>query len=172
MATAPVFTANDTAGGPYTVNATVGGVTTPATFALTNTPAALTDVAVSAPSGLGSLGGTPALKVGETAQFTAMGNYADNSTQNLTGQVQWSSSNPNVASVDSSGNVTAKGAGTATITASYGGKQGQSTITVTAPVFTGVQPAPAPASRPGAASAPTAPGGSPAPAPAPVPTGR
>jgi CSLREA domain-containing protein len=171
VATAPVFTANDTAGGPYTVNATVGGVTTPATFALTNTAAALTDVAVSAPGGLGTLGGTPTLKVGQTVQFTAMGNYADNSTQNLTGQVQWSSSNQNVASVDSSGNVTAKGAGTATITASYGGKQGQSTVTVTAPVITGVQPAPAPASRPGTASTPP-PGGPPAPTPAPVPTGR
>jgi trimeric autotransporter adhesin len=109
--------------------------------------------------------------VGQTVQFTAMGNYADNSTQNLTGQVQWSSSNQNVASVDSSGNVTAKGAGTATITASYGGKQGQSTVTVTAPVITGVQPAPAPASRPGTASTPP-PGGPPAPTPAPVPTGR
>jgi hypothetical protein len=172
VATAPAFTANDTAGGPYTVNATVGGVATPATFALSNTPAALTNVAVSAPSGLSPLGSPPTLKVGQTAQFSATGNYADNSTQDLTSQVQWSSSNPAVASVDANGVVTAKGSGTATITATTGGKQGQSTVTVSETVFTGVQPAPAPASRPGPASAPTAPSGSPAPAPAPIPTGR
>jgi len=36
IATAPVFTANSTVGGPYTVTATVTGVTTPANFSLTN----------------------------------------------------------------------------------------------------------------------------------------
>src|SRR5207245_5574042 len=36
VATAPVFTANGTVGGPYTVTASVSGVATPANFALTN----------------------------------------------------------------------------------------------------------------------------------------
>jgi hypothetical protein len=36
VATAPVFTANGTAGGPYTVTATVAGVASPANFSLTN----------------------------------------------------------------------------------------------------------------------------------------
>ena len=36
VATAPVFTANGTTGGPYTVTATVSGVATPANFSLTN----------------------------------------------------------------------------------------------------------------------------------------
>ena len=40
VATAPTFTANTKAGGPYTVTATVAGAGTPASFALTNTPAA------------------------------------------------------------------------------------------------------------------------------------
>jgi hypothetical protein len=38
IATAPVFTANSTAGGPYNVTASVTGVGTVANFSLTNTP--------------------------------------------------------------------------------------------------------------------------------------
>jgi uncharacterized protein YbbK (DUF523 family) len=38
VATAAVFTANGTAGGPYTVTASVAGVATPANFSLTNRP--------------------------------------------------------------------------------------------------------------------------------------
>ena len=167
VATAPAFTANDTAGGPYTMNATVIGAGSTATFLLTNAPAVLTSVAVSAPSGLGS----PAtIKVGQTAQFTATGTYSDGSTQDLTSQATWSSDKPDVVSVDASGKVTAKAGGTATITASNGGKQGNLPMTVATPIVTGVQPAPAPAGRPSGASAPV---GSPSePAPNPVPTGR
>jgi len=40
VATAPMFTANGTAGGPYIVTATVAGVVTPANFSLTNSAAA------------------------------------------------------------------------------------------------------------------------------------
>ncbi|MGD1093719.1 MAG: PKD domain-containing protein, partial [Bryobacteraceae bacterium] len=45
VATSVVFTANNTVGGPYLVNATVSGVSTPASFSLTNTaqvPASIT----------------------------------------------------------------------------------------------------------------------------------
>jgi hypothetical protein len=48
LATAPALTANNQAGGPYTVTATVAGVTTPASFSLTNTagpPASVTVMA-------------------------------------------------------------------------------------------------------------------------------
>lgn len=38
VATSPAFTANATAGGPYTVTAIVTGVSTPANFSLTNSP--------------------------------------------------------------------------------------------------------------------------------------
>jgi hypothetical protein len=41
-ATSPVFTANATVGGPYTVTATASGVTTPAGFSLTNTAEVVT----------------------------------------------------------------------------------------------------------------------------------
>ena len=49
-----------------------------------------------------SLGVTPAnpsIAKGLKSQFTAIGTYTDNSTQNLTPQVQWSSSDPTVATV-------------------------------------------------------------------------
>jgi uncharacterized repeat protein (TIGR01451 family) len=47
IATAATFTANGTPGGPYSVNATVAGVGTPASFLLTNTgPAPAPDLAI------------------------------------------------------------------------------------------------------------------------------
>lgn len=54
-----------------------------------------------------------------------------NNTQSYQG-ITWSSSNPSVASVSSSGYVTAKSAGTATITASYGSFSKSCTVTVKA----------------------------------------
>ena len=67
------------------------------------------------------------LNVGETSTITA--NYSGAS-----GKPAWSSSNTSVATVDSNGKVTAKGAGTAVITASYGGKNAQCAVTVNKPV--------------------------------------
>jgi hypothetical protein len=51
IATAPVFTANSTAGGPYIVAAAVAGVATPANFSLTNLAAA--------PASITATAGTP-----------------------------------------------------------------------------------------------------------------
>lgn len=48
-------------------------------------------------------------------------------------QVTWSTSDEGIATVGSDGKVTAVGAGTATITASAGGKQGNATVSVTEP---------------------------------------
>ena len=75
-------------------------------------------------SGLDSVQVTPAsqsLSVGQTAQFNAMGTFGNakhSSTQDITGSVTWTSNVPAVATVSSSGLVTAVGAGTAIITAS------------------------------------------------------
>jgi hypothetical protein len=53
--------------------------------------------------------------IGDTAQLKAIGTFQRNShpatTQDLTGQVNWASVNPNVATVNSSGLVTAAGGG-------------------------------------------------------------
>src|SRR6266516_1554979 len=81
-----------------------------------------------------SIGVTPAnpnLPQGLAGQFTATGTYSDNSTQDLTAQVAWSSSNTGVATIDSAGLATSVAAGTTTITATLGLVSGNTTLTVT-----------------------------------------
>lgn len=69
------------------------------------------------------------LEVGKTLQLTATSKDADGSV--ITGGlVSWATSAVSVASVSSSGMVTANALGTAVITASNGSKNGYSTITV------------------------------------------
>lgn len=60
------------------------------------------------------------LAVGQTAQFTAIGTYGSanhRKTQNVTNAVTWASTTPSVATVSSTGLVTALAGGTTTITA-------------------------------------------------------
>jgi uncharacterized protein YjdB len=75
---------------------------------------------------------TSSLQVGATVQLSATTRDANNNV--LTGRVvTWSSANAGVASVNSTGRVTAVAAGTVQVTASSEGKTASSTITVTAP---------------------------------------
>jgi hypothetical protein len=73
--------------------------------------------------------------VGATAQFTAVGSYTNkkqrDSSSDVTTQATWSSSVPTVATVNSTGLVTAVSSGTTTITASIGGVLGTAALTVT-----------------------------------------
>ena len=64
------------------------------------------------------LGGLP---IGVTQQFTATGTYSDNSVQDITTSVIWSSSAPDTASVDGGGLAIGEAAGEANITASGSG---------------------------------------------------
>lgn len=63
----------------------------------------------------------PSVPKGRTQQFAAVGTYSDNTTQDLTGVVTWSSSSPTTASISndagSNGLATALATGQATITA-------------------------------------------------------
>ncbi|MDQ5986116.1 MAG: hypothetical protein CSYNP_01834 [Syntrophus sp. SKADARSKE-3] len=72
---------------------------------------------------------------GALQQFTATGVYSDNSTQNLTASVSWTSSMPAVASISnatgSNGLATALAVGTTTITAAFGGISTATALTVT-----------------------------------------
>lgn len=80
---------------------------------------------------------TATVAIGATQQLTVTGTYSDSSTQNLTaGSTYASSASTTVASVSPSGVVTAIGAGSATITASNGGKSSTMTVTVPAPPVT------------------------------------
>src|ERR1035437_3018574 len=63
----------------------------------------------------------PSMSVGATQQFTATGTYQDSSTQNITFQVIWSSSNTAATSINTAGLATGQSAGSATIMATLSG---------------------------------------------------
>lgn len=72
--------------------------------------------------------GTRTLEIGETARLEA--SIVDGSGGAVQGPVSWASTNPSVASVDATGLVTARRAGTARIVAVHGPAAGAATITV------------------------------------------
>jgi hypothetical protein len=74
--------------------------------------------------------------VGGTAQFSAAATLTDGTSQPVTTQAAWSSSNPAIASVSLSGLVTGVGAGDADITAAYQGVSGKMRITIAQPIIT------------------------------------
>ncbi len=86
-------------------------------------PLCLVVFGCSNPSGLDSVQVTPnsqSLIVGQTVQFTAtgtFGNASHSSTQNVTGSVTWTSSNPSVATIGATGLALGVSAGTTVITA-------------------------------------------------------
>jgi len=88
---------------------------------------------------------TPAtltLAPGATQQFAATATYSDNSTAGVTASAAWTSSNATVASVSATGLVTALVDGTTTVQASYGGRNGQSIMTVSTVVVPTPTPGP------------------------------
>jgi hypothetical protein len=98
----------------------------PQTVQLTGTglPAALVSITVTPAN--------PSIPQATTQQFTATGTYTDGSTQNLTSTSTWTSSNPGIAGVNTSGLATALAAGGTTVTAASGAISGNTTLTVTA----------------------------------------
>jgi hypothetical protein len=77
--------------------------------------------------------------VGATQQFSAAGIYSDGSTADVTSQVTWSSSNPAIATISSTGLVTSVATGTANITATLSGVTGTPiTLTVIAPTLSSI----------------------------------
>jgi uncharacterized protein YjdB len=64
-------------------------------------------------------------------QFLATGVLSDGTNINLTSPVTWVSSDPGVAIIDFSGQATAFGVGSTTITARSGNITGSTTLTVT-----------------------------------------
>ena len=123
--------------GSTTVSATSGGVTGDTT--LTVTDATLVSIEVSP--------ATPSIANGLTQQFTATGLYTDNSTQDLTTQVTWASSDGAVATVSnaagSNGLATAAGVGSTTVSATSGGVTGDTTLTVTDATLVSIEVSPA-----------------------------
>jgi uncharacterized protein YjdB len=73
---------------------------------------------------------SPTVTVGRNQQFTATGNFSNNTTDNITSSVVWSSSDGSVATINSAGLATAVAPGNATIRADSGTITGSTTITV------------------------------------------
>jgi uncharacterized protein YjdB len=119
--------------GAVTISATLDGIT--GSTALTVTAAVLQSIAV-----------TPAnrsLPAGETEQFAAIGTYSDKSTQTLTNQVTWASSDTAWATINSTGLATAVSPGAVTISATLDGITGSTALTVTAAVLQSIAVTPA-----------------------------
>jgi len=98
-----------------------------ATASLTVTPAVLTNVVVTPI--------TTVVGINGNVQFTATGVFSDNSTQDITSQVIWTSSNGAFAVVNAAGLATGISTGTVTISASSGAVSGSATLNVTTAVL-------------------------------------
>lgn len=106
--------------GTVTITASVDAITGTATVVVTPIPVATVEVVPPSPT----------VAVNSTVQLTATTRDANGNA--LGGRaVTWSTSDPNVATVDQTGLVTGVGLGSATITATSEGKSGTSTVTVT-----------------------------------------
>ncbi len=114
--------ATTVAPGATTVTATLGSMTGSTVLTVTN--AALVSIGVTP--------AVPSIALGRSQQFTATGVFTDNTVQDLTTQVTWSSSSASVATVGlKTGLAVSRSTGTTTVTASLAGKSGSATLTVT-----------------------------------------
>ncbi len=129
--------ATGTGVGSTTISATLAGVS--GTTTLTVTAATLVSIEVTPFD--------PSIAKGTTQIFAATGTYTDASTQDLTDQVAWASSDGAVAGVSnvggSNGLATGSGVGSATITATLAGVSGTTTLTVTAATLVSIAVTPA-----------------------------
>ncbi|PNO54194.1 hypothetical protein MC64_000920 [Aeromonas caviae] len=83
------------------------------------------------------------LAKGNTQPFIATGHYGDGSVKDLTSETSWHSSDDRIATLSASGALTARDAGTTTVTASHDGIISNTIqITVTDAVLTAIQVTP------------------------------
>ena len=107
--------------GTATISATAGSFT--GTASLTVTPPVVV--------ALNIVPATLSMVLESSSQLQAMATMSNGTTENMTGTVAWSSAQPNIASVNSGGLVTANNVGSTTILAADNGVTGSATVTVT-----------------------------------------
>ena len=139
--TPAVATIGDTAGvkgrasalaaGTATIAATYGGKT--GSTLLTVTAATLTTVEVSPTN--------PSIAKGTSRQFKATAIFSDTTKQDITAYANWSSSTAS-ATITAAGLATGVSSGSTSITASYGGLSGATTLTVTGAVLASIEVTP------------------------------
>lgn len=111
--------------GSTQILATAGTVSGQVTITVTPAPLVLTTINVTSPLN--------SILIGATTTATAAG-LDQNGAAIATGAVTWSTASTSIATVSATGVVTGVAAGTTQVIASAGGKTGQKTITVTAPL--------------------------------------
>lgn len=77
--------------------------------------------------------GNATLAAGSVQQYRATGTFSDGSSSDVTQTASWSSSQPAVATIDTTGLATGVAAGSTTISASSGSVSGSASLSVTAP---------------------------------------
>ena len=128
--------ASSVAVGSTTITATDSSTTIQGTTSLAVTPAVLVSIGVTPAN--------PSIAKGYSQQFTATGVYSDNSTQNLTTSVTWSSSNTGTATISnavgSSGLASSLAVGSTNITATDPSTavSGSTGLTVTSAVLVSI----------------------------------
>lgn len=129
--------ASGVAAGSSVIAATLDGVSGSSTLSVSG--AILTSITVTPVN--------PSVANGEVQQFKATGIYSDNSNQDLTSQVTWSSSSTAVATISNvsgeNGLATTKSVGTTTIIATFGVVSGSTTLHVTPATLTSISVTPA-----------------------------
>ncbi|MFT3836836.1 MAG: Ig-like domain-containing protein [Myxococcaceae bacterium] len=112
--------ATGASGGSTTITASLSGLSGSASLTVSN--ATLVSLVVQPTNATMSPGGT--------LQLRAMAGYSDGSIQDVSAQAMWGSSNAMVVGVNATGFATAFSAGSANVTANFGGFMGLSQITV------------------------------------------
>ncbi len=116
--------------GSVTITAKSGSTTGTALLKVSSAAANLLSIAISpAPS---------SAPVNTNVQFTAIGNYSDGSSADITTLVTWGSSSTATATIDANGLATTVAAGTTTISASFASISQTTTLTVTAPTIVSI----------------------------------
>jgi hypothetical protein len=108
--------------GTTNITASLNGVSSaPATITVSAKPATLTSIQIT---------GSSTLSTSSSVQLKAIGTYSDQTTQDITNTVTWSSSKQSVATIQG-GVAVGVGAGTTSITAILSGVTGSTTLQVT-----------------------------------------
>jgi hypothetical protein len=82
-----------------------------------------------------TIGGSVTVSQGGTSQLTATAQYSDQTSDTVTSQATWTSSNPAVATVSATGLLTAVGTGSADVTATFQSATGRRTVQISAARF-------------------------------------
>ena len=124
-ATASITTAGlatGVAAGTTAISAQSGGLSGSTALTVTASSATLTSLVVTPTSSQ--------IITGLSQQFAATGTYSDGTTRDLSASATWSTSDAQVATVNTSGQVTGASAGSATITATSGSLHSQATVII------------------------------------------